>query len=483
MRWTRFRFIGAAALPLLLFGCVHMDVLAPRTSPSPQTPFSPPPDVMPPPVETPAFQRPPGFPESKKLWSLADLVDIGLFNNMQTRMAWSAARSAAAALGAVRGAFFPRLAVDVNALKTKSSAVIGQILVFDYSSLTPIASLSWQLLDFGGRSGLTEEARDALAAANWTQNSVIQNVILLIEQNYYQYVAAKALLAAQETTRGEAEKNLEAAEARRRAGVATLADTLQAKTVVSRIQLDIITTQGLIQTLKGVLADSLGMPANAEFDIAADLPETLPVNDAGGSVERRIAEALARRPDLAASRALALKAAAHIGAVRAQGLPTLNFTGSYGRVFYSTPAQANSFSAALVLDIPLFRGFSVAYQALQAEMDAETMRAQVRKSELDVGLQVWTSYFGVQTAAQRIRTAQDLLNLAQQSYDVASGSYKEGVSSILDLLAAQSALENGRVQLVQAKAQWLLSLVQFARDSGMLDSPGGATARTEKGER
>jgi outer membrane protein TolC len=371
----------------------------------------------------------------------------------------------------------------VNGIKTKSSAVIGKILVFDYSSLTPVASLSWQLLDFGGRTGLTEEARDALAAANWTQNAVIQNVILLIEQNYYQYVAAKALLAAHETTRGEAEKNLEAAEARRRAGVATLADTLQAKTVVSRIQLDILTTQGLIQTLKGVVANSLGMPADTDYEIAADLPETLPVEAASGSVERRIAEALARRPDLAASRALALKAAAHIGTVRAQGLPTLNLTGSYGRVFYNTPAQANSMSAALVLDIPLFRGFSVAYQALQAEMDAETMRAQVRKTELDVGLQVWTSYFGVQTSAQRIRTAQDLLNLARQSYDVVLGSYKEGVSSILDLLAAQSALENGRVQLIQAKAQWLLSLVQFSRDSGTLDAPGGAPARAEKGDR
>lgn len=482
MRWTRLRFIGAAVLPLLFFGCVHMDALAPRTSPSPQTFFSPPADAVPRPVETPVFQLPPGLASSKRPWTLAELVDIGLSNNMQTRMAWNAARSAAAALGAARGAFFPRLAVDVNGAKTKGSAV-GGLFVFDYSSLTPTAGLNWLLIDFGGRSGLTEEARDALAAANWTQNAVLQNVILLIEQDYYQFVAAQALLAAQETSRGEAEKNLEAAEARRRAGVATLADTLQARTVLSSIQLDLVTTQGLIQTLKGVLANSLGLPADAPFEIAAELPESLPVNAAAGAVERRIAEALARRPDLAAARALALRAAAHVDTVRAQGLPTINFNGSFGRVYYSTPAQSSSLSAALVLDIPLFRGWTVAYQALQAEMDAETARAQLKKTELDIALQVWTSYFSVQTSAQRIRTAQDLLNLAQQSYDVVLGSYKEGVSSILDLLAAQSALENGRVQLVQAKAQWLLALVQFARDSGTLGAPGVASAPAEKGDR
>ena len=483
MRWTRLRFIGAAALPVILFGCVHTDVLAPRTSPSSKTAFSPPADSVPRAVETPAFQLPPGLAAAKRPWTLAELIDIGLSNNMQTRMAWSAARSAAAALGAVRGAFFPRLAVDLTAAKINSSTDVGRLVVYDYSSLTPSAGLSWLLIDFGGRSGLTEEARDALAAANWTQNAVLQNVILLIEQNYYQYVAAKALLEAQETSRGEAEKNLDAAEARRGAGVATLADTLQARTVLSRIQLDLVTTQGLIQTSKGVLANSLGLSADAAFEIDAALPASLPVADAAGPVERRIAEALVRRPDLAAARALALKAAAHVGTVRAEGLPTINFSGSFGRVFYSPPAQSNAWSAALVLDIPLFHGWTVAYQALQAEMDAETMRAQLKRTELDIALQVWTSYFGVQTSAQRIQTAQDLFNLAQQSYDVALGSYKEGVNSILDLLAAQSALENGRVQLVQAKAEWLLALVQFARDSGTLDPPGGASARTEKGDR
>jgi outer membrane protein len=482
MRWTRCRFIGVALLPFISFGCVRPDVLAPRTAPSPRSAWNPPGDEKAPVAQAPAFQLPPGLSSTGRPWTLADLVDVGLTNNLQARTAWNAARSAAAALGAARGAFFPRLTVDVNAAKTKGSAVAGRF-VFDYSSLTPTAGLSWLLIDFGGRSGLTEEAREALAAANWTQNAVLQNIILLIEQNYYQFVSSQALLAAQETSRKEAEKNLEAAEARHRAGVATLADILQAKTVLSRIQLDIVTGQGLVQTLKGVLANSLGLPANAAFEVASELPESLPLTEAAEVVERRIAEALVKRPDLAAARASSLRAAAHIETVRAQGFPTISFSGTLGRVYYSTPAQSSSLSAGLVLDIPLFRGWTVAYQILQAQIDAETAQDQVRKAELDVALQVWTSYFNVQTSAQRIKTAQDLLSLARQSYDVALGSYKEGVNSILDLLAAQSALENGRVQMVQARAQWLLALVQFARDSGTLDVPGGAAVPTEKGDR
>jgi len=481
MKRNLFRFAIIPALPLVFFACVRQEALAPRTSPSPQTPFAPSLGAPPPAVETPSGTIPAEIAAAKRPWTLPDLVDIGLANNAQTRIAWSAARSAAAALGAARGSFLPRLSVNVNGAKSKGSAVGGRF-VFDYSSLTPTASLSWLLYDFGGRAGTRDEAVNALAAANWTQNAVLQNVILLIEQNYYQYVAARALLEAQETSRSEAEKNLEAAETRRKAGVATLADTLQAKTAVSRIQLDLISTQGLIQTYKGLLANALGLPAYTEFEIDAALPEILPLDEASGSVERRIAEALGHRPDLIAARAQALKAAAHIQTVRSQGLPTLTLNGTYGRVYYSTPAQSLSLGAGLVLDIPLFKGWTVAYQALQAEMDAETARTQVKKAELDVTLQVWTSYFNVQTSAQRIRTAEDLLGLARRLHETAQGSYKEGVGSILDLMAAQSALENGRVQLVQAKAQWLLSLVQFARDCGTLDPPDGAPANPGKGE-
>ena len=88
-----------------------------------------------------------------------------------------------------------------------------------------------------------------------------------------------------------------------------------------------------------------------------------------------------------------------------------------------------------------------------------------------IDLQVWTSYYGLKTAEQKIRTAGDLHESARASYDVALGRYKEGVGSLLDLLAAESVLENARVELVQAKSEWFLALVQFTHDTGALEPP------------
>jgi len=215
----------------------------------------------------------------------------------------------------------------------------------------------------------------------------------------------------------------------------------------------------------------MGLPANTDYEVADEFPPVLPLDQVEGLVERSIDQAQANRPDLAAARSRVLQAEAHIRTVRSSAWPTITASGSYGKVYYDTHVSSSSLGATLLLDIPLFSGLSVEYKILQARADADAARAQLKGLEQDVILQVWTAYYGVKTAAQKIKTARDLFDSARQSYQVALGSYKEGVGSILDLLAAQSALENARIQLIQAKTDWFLSLAQFAHDTGSLAVP------------
>ena len=56
---------------------------------------------------------------------------------------------------------------------------------------------------------------------------------------------------------------------------------------------------------------------------------------------------------------------------------------------------------------------------------------------------------------------------------VALARYQAGVGTILDLLAAQAALEGARAQMIQARSDWYVSLAQLAHDTGTL-SPSTA---------
>ncbi|MFI5239965.1 MAG: TolC family protein, partial [Gemmatimonadales bacterium] len=133
-----------------------------------------------------------------------------------------------------------------------------------------------------------------------------------------------------------------------------------------------------------------------------------------------------------------------------------------------------SYSLTLGLSMPLFTGFSHQYDVAAARARADAASAQADVLRQQVTTQVFTSYYALQTAGQRVSTADDLLASAEQSEQVAAGRYREGVGSIIDLLTAQSALANARAQQVQSRWQWYTALAQLAHDSGIL-GPRGET--------
>jgi len=481
-----FRAVASALALAMLASCASMDTLTKRTAGSPAQPWLPPaaPEKAPAPLpspEIPAELRTPG-----QAWTLADAVSVGLANNPQTRAAWNAARAASAAVSMSQGAYLPQINAALTGVKQKAVFAGGRFII-DQMTLTPTASLSLLLYDFGGREANIQSARRALEAANWTQNAVVQDILLQIESVYYEYLSSRALLEAQETNRKGAQANYDAANDRHRAGVATIADVLQAKTALSTTDLQIVTTRGLIQTLHGALANAMGLPANASFEVSAGLPESIPFDAVASQVELCIKEAEARRPDLAAARALALEAEAGVRKARSTFFPSFSLNGNIGRIYYESNPVSNPFyTVSVSVNLPFVFGLQQ-YAVLSAKAQAEAARDQMTALGRGIELQVWTSYYGLKTAQQRILTARDLLESAQASYDVALGRYKEGVGSILDLLAAQTVLENARVQTVQAKSDWLLALVQFTHDTGTLEPPApagkpGLSANPEKGD-
>lgn len=474
--------LAAALCGLLAFGCAHNPPRVygvPGASPAQQTPWRPPAEAIEKQekaarAEAEAAKKapplvPPELLANIQNLSLADIVNIALGNSKQTRLAWTQALAAAAAYGSQRGTYFPQITASATETWQKNPAFGGRIAAGERAYQAG-GSASWLLFNFGGRRAQVEETRQALFAADWTHNSAIQNVILEVEQAYYNYFAAKALLAAQQATVDEADTNLSAAENRHEAGVATIADVLQARTSLSQATLALETLQGQIHTTRGILATAMGLPANTTFDVELPIGAP-PVEEISKSVEDYLQTGLKERPDLTAARAQSLQADARLRAVRAQGYPSISATGSLGR-FYLTDLSNGSetYNVTLGVNLPIFTGFSHRYNVKQAKAEADAARAAAENLSDLVTLQVWTSYYNLQTANQMVRTSDDLMTSASQNHEVAVGRYKAGVGSILDLITAQAALENARAQQIQARADWWLAVAQLAHDTGTLEA-------------
>jgi TolC family type I secretion outer membrane protein len=443
-------------------------------SPAPNVPWNPPPGaVKPESVVTRAVDVavPADLAQRIRQLTLVDVVDLALRNNPATRASWAQARSSAFLFGSARGQYYPTVDAAADVSRIRSPAT-GTRAAGERTEYGPSISLNYLLLDFGGRSGSVESARQSLFAANLAHNATIQNTVLQAQIAYFNYMATSALVAAEQSAIAEARANLNAATQRNRVGLATIADVLQARTALSQEQLNLETTQGSLQAARGGLASALGLPANLPFDLQP-VAGTLPVRPLAQSVDSVINDALRNRPDLASARAQAASAAQQVRIARAAELPSLVLGGNGART-YSTPKTfaGPSYSVTLGLAIPLFNGFSRQYDVSAARAQADAIAALADQTRQDVITQVFVSYYALQTAGQRVSTADELLASATQSVQVAAGRYREGVGSIIDLLTAQTALANARAQQVQSRWQWYTSLAQLARDAGVLGVHG-----------
>jgi outer membrane protein TolC len=415
-------------------------------APSSGTPWQPPPEARPTPEPTPVPAIPPEYLKPGATLTLPQILDVALRNNPLTKTAWYQARSAAAVVGSKRSEWFPLLELDANLTRQKQT-VNGSTGRFTLLQTTYGPSLSL-------------------------------NYLLLVERQYYAYLNAKAQAAAAEISLKEAQESANAANARHDAGVATIADVLQAKTAASQAELALETAQGQVQTIRGALATALGVPANLPVE-AGELPENVEVDRTIGTVDDFIAQAQSQRPDLAAARLAVEKAQAHVRSVRAEGLPRLSAVGAIGRPYFYGPdrtVHADNYSGSILFRFPLFTGLQTTYDTLQAKEDVHVAREQAQTLEDQVLLQVWTSYYNLKTAAQQVKTARELFASARQSEEVAAGRYKAGVGSILDLLTAQTAFAGARAQEVLARASWFLAMAQLAHDTGALPPAAGAAA-------
>jgi outer membrane protein TolC len=405
--------------------------------------------------------------------TLPDVVDVALRNNPQTQLSWAQARVGAAQYGAAAASYIPTVDASVNA--AYSQTTVGQTLggTGTRRSITPAVTLSYLLFDFGGRSGTVAAARAAAVALDLTHNATLQNVALQVEGAYFNFQAQRGLVGAFQLSVAEADTNLASARMRNRAGVATIADVLQAETLRAQAQLDLETAQGNFQTARGTLAAAMGLPANVRFDLAPT-NDSVAVSLVAADVDTLIDRALVNRPDLAAARVQIQQSQAEVRVARSAELPSLSLGSTLTHPYSSqNNASGSTFGLTLGVAIPIFnlaRPYNV--MAAQAQVDAFAARAGLLRTQ--VAQEVFTSYYQLQTATQRSRTADVLLASATQSELAARARYRAGVGTILDLITAQSALANARAQQAQARWVWANALAQLSHDVGVI-GPRGET--------
>lgn len=390
--------------------------------------------------------------DNNQAMTLMQFTDLALQRNPRTRSGWAAIRASEAGVELARAGYWPQIDATLSAQRSRALNFSGQPANVQTRYGTSV-SLSYLLWDFGARSGTLEQGKFELVSAQLTQDQTLQDVILQVEQAYYQVLGLQAVVEVNRQSLKDAQTNLDAAQDRRASGLATVGDVYKAEAALAGSKLALQQAQGQLASARGALASAIGESPETTLTLAA-WDESESTEMPAQSVAELMDAARNARPELLASKAQEQSAAAKLTAIRGSGLPTLNFDANAGRTRVQDVGNSSQFSALLTLKVPLFAGFADRAAIHQAEAGLDSARANSDELRSQVELQVWQSYQNLLTASATLDSSAAQLKSASQAADVSNARYKSGLETILDVLSTQNTLANARVQQIQARLDW-----------------------------
>ncbi len=408
------------------------------------------------------------LPADKAL-TLPELTEFALRNNARTRQAWFAARAAAASLGVTLGDGLPQVqgAYQVQRARPISSTNPTNNVIW-LNRWGPQISFNYVIYDFGGLDARVDAAEYRLLAANLAQNRVLQEVIFQVEQAYYQLIGIEALVRVNEQSLKNVETALDAARRRRESGLATVADVYRTETQVAQAQLTLTRSRGEFEKARGQLSTVVGLPIRSSVRVQT-LTAPPQTTQAVSAINDYLERAKLIRPDLVAAESQVRATRASALAASKAGLPSIEINGQYAvsnwakSGFLHDPDRpaTHAYSTTLNIRIPIFSGFKDTYTVRQAEIAAQQAEAARDAVFRQTQLEVWQSYYDLQTVSGSIKSTEALVKSAEQTAQATLARYQSGFGTILDLITAQQDESNARTQRIQSYLDWYTVLARL----------------------
>lgn len=375
-------------------------------------------------------------------------------------------RTAGANLRSARGAYLPTLSLSGSGTESYSGArsrvdpITSQIVGANWiGSVGTTLSANLDLFTGFRRGAATRAARATTQAADAGFVNARFQVRLTTTNQFFDALSASQLVGVREAAVREAQEQLRAAIAKLQVGTATRADTLTSRVNLGTAQVNLATAQSDLAAAEAGLARLIGRPGRVS---AADDSTFyhLPMID----TTALRSEALQQSPQVQSALASARAAHASVSAARADYWPTLFLgasTGYSGTNQGVTSGLNNNTQFRLGLSWNLFDGFAREAQIVTQESSADLADAQASDDSrsVDAGL---TTYLA-QLDAARTSSAITQISVAagEENLRVLQARYQQGVATIVDLLTGQAALDQAKVDAVNARFGYLRAKAQL----------------------
>lgn len=394
---------------------------------------------------------------------LSALVTEALRNGPDIRLARARLREAKALADAQAGLLWP--SVDIAGGDTRSRS-ISDVALRPYLSTghQALFQAAYEVDLFGRVDAQVEASNSAARGANFSHDATELSIAGAVASAYMGLLSLDAQLSLAERTLETRHRSLELTRSRESRGYASALEAAQAEAELRAAELVIPQQRMAIKRQEGVINVLLGRsPGAVERGAGFEALRPQGVPDAG--VPSALLE---RRPDIASAREQVVASDAQFAAARAQLLPSLKLTGSFGRVG-STALRDGPFTiwslGGSVL-APLFNGGRLRALAAASDARREQALASYERSVLSAFDEVETQLDDHRQLGSLLEAAMAQRNALEDALVIAQRRRREGYASYLDELVAQRSLFGAQQAVIQYRASLLQNEVALFRALG-----------------
>jgi outer membrane protein len=432
-------------------------------------------------VET-SFFIPLSYAADPEALTLPSAVDIALRSNPLIRMTLAGREIADAQLREARAGWFPLLQLGETFTRGNNPVfVFGSLLEqarfsqqnFQLSALNnpdPLSNfrsaiiLRQALFDQLQTYTRVSQARIGQQQADLQKAMVQQQVRFEVIRSYYGVLVAYAKKGVAEEAVKMAESVVKWTRDRFQNGLVVQSDLLAAEVQLAEFRQQQIDADGDVAVAYAALNTMMGLPVETSQKVTGEL-----VDKRFEALQREelIRLALIHRPDyVRAGNNIQLNREGVLGA-RREYLPRLDLFGNYGLSGKDLSSGSSDYTFGASLTFNLFDpGRSARIGKARA---AESMAAAEQEHLANqIRLEVARSYQQQVSARERLVVAGQVIDQAAETLRIVQNRYREGLTTITEVLRAETALVRARLNLIAARYDHYVSYAHVLLSIGKL---------------
>jgi outer membrane protein len=392
---------------------------------------------------------------------------IALQNNPQITVGKLIALQAHESVRETRSAYYPTVELNVTGVTSDPGSRIAAGALTNptvYPRAAGGAQVSQLVTDFGRTPNLVSSSEYQAKAQEQNAVATKQQIILAVDQAFYNVLETKALQHVAEETLKTRELFASQIQALTNSKIKSDLDLSFANVDASQAKLLLLEAQNNYSASLSTLSAILGYRELQDFELVeAPASDAAPAPD----VTPLIQEALQQRPEVRALEEEVTAAAKFSRAEHDLWWPTVSASGVVGQAPVRDDHIPSWYGAVGVnINIPLFNGFLFNARAKSADLQTQLRQKQLQDLQDNVARDVRNGWLGTQRAYERLSVTRQLREQASLALSLAQSRYQLGLSSIVEFSQAELAKTDAELQDTDAHYQYALSQIALAYQIG-----------------